>query len=281
MKNSPLISVIIPAYNAEAFIEQAINSVLNQTYNNVEMIIVDDGSTDNTSNLILNKYTNNKIKLFKQINSGVSIARNTGIKNASGEYCLFLDADDWIEEDCVELLLSSCKQNNGIFTICDAFSVKFENNSIYKKDLRISFSDEIIETSEAIINFSKYNLKTACYKLFNLGIIKTNNILFPPNLTHGEDGLFVFRYLQHIDQLLYLSKPLWNILDNPKSVTHKAFDSSMLSGIIAYEKILDENKKYKSKKVELYLNKLLIEKIKTYASLSLFSDYTKDSDIFL
>ena len=139
---------------------------------------------------------------------------------------------------------------------------------------------EIIETSEAIIGFIKYHLKSVAYKLFNLEIIKANNIQFPVSISHGEDGLFVFRYLQIIDQLLYISKPLWNSFDNPKSVTHKAFDSSMLSGIIAYEKILDENKKYQSKKVELFLNKLLINRIKTFATLSLFSDNTKDSDIF-
>ena len=100
---------------------------------------------------------------------------------------------------------------------------------------------------------------------FNLGIIKANNILFLPNLTRDEDGLFISRYLQHIDQLMYISKPLWNSFDNLESVTHKDLDSSMLSGIIAYEKILDENKKYKSKELELFLNKLLIHRIKNFA----------------
>lgn len=278
MKFNPKVTVIIPAYNAESFIERGINSVLNQTYKNVELIIVDDGSTDNTSSLIEKKFgSSNNIKLFRQNNSGVSVARNKGIELATGDYCIFLDADDWLEENCIETLVNYSEQYN-IFTICDRFLVRKINDEFIKKDLSKTNFNGKFNIPYVIINYLKFQLQSACHKLFNLDLIKKYNILFPVGISHGEDGLFVFRYLQNIDQLMYIPKPLWNVLRNPKSASHSGFNSSMLSGIKAVELMIKENNKYNIPDVNEALNQYLLYRTVNFANLSLLSSKTTQLD---
>ena len=174
MNKESTVSVIIPAYNAESYIERGINSVLNQTYKNVELIIVDDGSIDNTFNLIKDKYNTHKnIKLFKQKNSGVSAARNKGLELAEGDYCVFLDADDFLEINAIEMLLKQSYLNDGTFIICDFYSIKVLNGKDYKISNSLAYDSQIC-VKDAIIYFEKYKLKNACYKLYNLDIIKSN-----------------------------------------------------------------------------------------------------------
>ena len=119
MSNS-LISVIIPAYNCSKLIPNAIESVLGQTYSNLELIVVDDGSTDNTAEIILNyKNYNNNMKYIYQNNGGVSKARNTGIKQSVGEYIAFLDADDIWDKNKLEIqmkVINNCKNIDMIFS---------------------------------------------------------------------------------------------------------------------------------------------------------------------
>ena len=97
-KQEELISIIIPIYNAEKYIERCINSLKNQTYKNIEIICINDGSTDNSLNILKRiAITDNRITIIEQENKGVSVARNKGIESAKGKYIMFLDADDWFE----------------------------------------------------------------------------------------------------------------------------------------------------------------------------------------
>lgn len=104
------ISVIIPVYNAEKYIERCINSVVAQTYNNWEMIVINDGSTDNTENIIREKAkADNRIQIYSQNNQGAGIARNNGISKATGEYIVFLDADDYVNKEYFSLLMEKMR----------------------------------------------------------------------------------------------------------------------------------------------------------------------------
>ena len=116
-------SIIIPAYNAENSIQKSIDSILNQTYNNYEIIVVNDGSTDNTINLI---EKNSKIKIINQKNLGVSSARNTGIENAKGDFIAFIDADDYIEKNYLEEFNNIIEKYNPDLIIC---GINESNNS--------------------------------------------------------------------------------------------------------------------------------------------------------
>lgn len=111
-KKKSLVSIIVPAYNAEKFIDKCIRSVLNQSYPNLELILVDDGSTDETGK-ICEEYASKdtRVRVIHKKNSGVSAARNMGLSSAIGEYVVFLDSDDWLDEDIVELALKKYQKN--------------------------------------------------------------------------------------------------------------------------------------------------------------------------
>ena len=113
-KMNELVSIIVPAYNAEAYLNRCIDSILSQTYRNIEIILVDDGSTDNTP-VLCDEYSEQHkdiIKVIHKENGGVSSARNIGIDTASGDYYAFVDSDDWIADDFIETLYSLIKRNN-------------------------------------------------------------------------------------------------------------------------------------------------------------------------
>jgi len=129
-----LISIVIPFYNAEKFIKETINSVLNQTYNNIEILLINDGSTDNSLNIV-NSLKDDRIKIINKNNSGVSSARNLGLSLAKGDYILFLDADDVLENDFLEKMVEKLENNkNAVFCT----SLVYEMNEDLTKILKIS-----------------------------------------------------------------------------------------------------------------------------------------------
>lgn len=110
---SEFVSVIVPAYNVESYIEVCINSIINQTYNNYEIIIIDDGSSDNTYEICKKiRNSNSKIKLHRQENQGVSVARNVGMSLAKGKYYIFVDADDMVSKYYIETLVNAIKHDD-------------------------------------------------------------------------------------------------------------------------------------------------------------------------
>ncbi|MBQ6774328.1 MAG: glycosyltransferase family 2 protein [Synergistaceae bacterium] len=138
MNNNALISIIIPAYNTQEYIHRAIESSLRQSYKNIEIIIINDGSTDETLRTA-QTYADkdNRIKIFHQENKGVSSARNHGIREARGKYITFLDSDDWFEDDAVEILLAAQLDYPDKIIIANFYNnVKFDNNNeIIRKPL--------------------------------------------------------------------------------------------------------------------------------------------------
>lgn len=130
MNSKNLVSVIVPVYNAEHFIEKCIHSILNQSYKNIELILVNDGSTDNSVK-ICDSFAkiDNRIKLIHQANSGPSVARNNGIYNAKGKYIQFIDADDYIEENMIETLVNEMEKGLDI-VICGYKRIFKEENKI-------------------------------------------------------------------------------------------------------------------------------------------------------
>lgn len=201
------ISVIIPVYNVEKYIEQCINSLLNQTLKDCEFIFVNDGSKD-SSKEIIEKYKalDDRIILINQENQGVSIARNNGLKVAKGEYLGFVDADDYIEpdmyetlynaaiEDCCDVVLSNWKHEiSGNFI---TKNYKFPKNTLLDR----TFINNIILP----YFLEEEDLNTACNKLYKNQIIKENNIQFPERVALGEDGVFNMRVFCNAKSLKYI-----------------------------------------------------------------------------
>ena len=134
------ISIIIPVYNVEQYIKNCLESVINQTYDNWEIILIDDGSTDNSKAIYENiAIKNDKIKIFKQTNKGVSAARNLGIEKAQGDYIVFLDADDWIEKKFLERMLEVIENEDADIVQCNFYYANNRSN-IERKHIRPSYS---------------------------------------------------------------------------------------------------------------------------------------------
>ncbi len=184
-----LVSVVIPLYNSEKYIRETILSVLNQTYQNIEIVVVDDGSTDSSKSIVdeLILRFPKKIKYISQSNQGVSVARNTGIDHATGEFIAFLDSDDyWVDskiEEQVKALSESQK------SVCYSGHINLFNDTGSETENHTEFLSGDI--SQAFLEH-KIVAQTGTW-LFNLRLLKEFNIKFTPNANWGEDIEFIFK----------------------------------------------------------------------------------------
>ena len=246
MKERFLISIIIPIYNVEQYLRQCLDSVINQTYKNLEIILVDDGSTDN-SGKICDEYAvkDNRIKVIHKENGGVSSARNAGIDIAKGEYIGFVDSDDYIEKDMYEYLLYLCLKYKTKVSVCEYFS----NNQInlYSHEQYIP-----IET------WYSHPLVTAyvVVKLFSKDSIK--NIRFKTDIFVGEDGLFSLEILSNLQGIAYGDGKKYYYRYNTDGVTNNSFNTKLLSSIKSITLMMDIAK---ANKWHITQNKLLHDKI--------------------
>ena len=197
--NDPLVSIIIPVYNVENFVTDTLESVCAQTYKNIEIICVDDGSKDNSLS-ILNFYSekDNRIKVISQENSGVSAARNNGIKKSNGQYICFLDSDDFMHPQYIELQLKAILDTGAEMAFCKFKNVtensKPENFNVLKQDnFRIS------KTPLADFIFKREKIdSSSCNKLYLRSVVAENP--FKLGISRGEDEIFVLNYLTKINK---------------------------------------------------------------------------------
>lgn len=211
----PLISIIVPVYNCEEYIEKCIDSILHQTYQNFEVIVINDGSKDNTLEK-LKKYINkNKITIISIENNGVSNARNLGIKNSKGDYICFIDSDDWVEKEYLECFVRNITDKKELIIQDILQNGKPKYN--YKLESINLFSDTetLFTKCNPLANGAPYS------KLFNLNIINSHNILFDTNLSYGEDLVFLITYLKHIEMIKYLSYSNYHYIYNSNSLSTK------------------------------------------------------------
>lgn len=189
MTDSPLISVVIPVYNVEKYIAQCLDSILSQTYHNLEILLTDDGSTDSSGN-ICDEYIrkDNRIKVFHQQNKGVSTARNNGIRNASGEYISFIDPDDFIDKDFYEYLLNQLYKSDSDIVFC-AFRKVNENGIPLTTKENTADTIKTYYKDEAVINCLRARNGFGMY-VWN-GLFKRNTVpLFNEKILICEDQDF-------------------------------------------------------------------------------------------
>ena len=214
------VSVIIPVYNQELYLTDCISSIINQTYKNLEIIIVDDGSTDSSSDII-KKFCaeDNRIVFVEKKNTGVSDTRNIGVSKSSGDYLMFVDSDDWIELDTIEKLLLKIKlENVDVIRYNDIVYDKYENK---KLDDFYELSDKklIDNDMEKIYKYIfSANKNIACYSptLF----MKKNVVpMFDVKLKYMEDMVFYIDLISNINSIYFYNEHLYNYRYNGKSVT--------------------------------------------------------------
>ena len=213
--NENLISLIVPVFNCESKLSKCLESILNQTYQNIEVILIDDGSKDLSPKICDDFATQDKrIQVIHKKNEGVSIARNTGIKRAKGKFVQFVDSDDIIEPDMCEQLINAITKDSFDLAICG-----------YKK-LSKNYIKEVYYDNKTI---NKNNIEPEINNLLALGFINSpwNKLyvrekiksLFSPNLSLGEDLLFNLDYLLRTKKIIVLNKCLYNYNeDTPSSL---------------------------------------------------------------
>ncbi len=202
MKNAGLISIIVPVYNAEKYFCQCIESILTQSYSNFELILIDDGSPDRCSELC-DEYArlDSRIKTIHQKNSGVSVARNTGLKVAKGEYVVFCDSDDEVKPDYLLHFMDKPAQYDlviGGFQYIDNIGKNVGFKAYDFKKYKELHSNGVFEL------IGKCALSSVWGKRFNRSIIERYHILFDPELEFAEDTLFSVQYMIHSNSILVL-----------------------------------------------------------------------------
>ena len=210
-----MISIIVPIYNVSQYLEECLHSIQMQDYTDFEVICVDDGSKDNSADIAL-KFTESdkRFKLIQQPNSGVSVARNTGIRHAHGTYICFVDADDMIAPSYLSVLYNHTHDRN--FTVC-GFVRKKEHlgrlkNTIYRCPPK-EFINKVLD--ESIVHPNLWAM------MFKADIIKSHNIEFYPQCVRSEDTEFYMKYLVHETRdVLVIDYKGYFYRDNPNSAMH-------------------------------------------------------------
>jgi len=210
-KSTPLVSIIVPIYNAEMYLSQCIQSLLDQTYQNIEIILVNDGSTD-LSGVVCDTFAeqDQRIKVINKLNEGVGKARNEGIKYASGDYISFVDADDWQEQNLYEHWVSAISIND----------VDIYQFGYYKATKAGYRYDQVLPPSLTVDNLQLNRILAIPIlnngkglavwdKIIKKELVTGNNIWFD-NKKRGEDFTFVFKLLNHAKSIVTIAQPYYN-----------------------------------------------------------------------
>lgn len=264
------VSIVIPVYNVEKYIERCLKSILNQTLDSIEVIVIDDGSTDNSGKIcdeFSTKYKN--VKTFHKRNGGVSSARNLGISIAKGEYIGFVDPDDFIHVNMYKELYENAKKVNSDIAICSVNEIM--GNKIFTEDN----TGELMKysKSEAINGYFNetypFNHNYLCNKLFKRTMF--DKIKLNEKITYQEDSEIMIKLLNSSDIITYIGKPLYNYDLREGSLSSGKISKGKITAERAFHSIYEYTRynicEYKSKALLKYISlvfNIVIEIIKNY-----------------
>ena len=219
-----MISIIVPEYNAQNTIRRCIDSILQQSYGDFEIIIVNDGSKDNTA-IIVDEYQDNdkRIHVFHNENHGVSYSRNYALSHIKGEYVMFLDSDDWLEKDAFQLIMDRIYLPEKHGLLC--FN-HYDDDGIAEAVKHGRGKQCLIACNQDDINNAIQQITPQFIwdKVFSTHLIKKLNLKFDEDMSYGEDTIFLCRYIQHIDELIII----------PEYIHHYFRDDSATSLSVKY-----------------------------------------------
>lgn len=283
------ISIIVPVYNVEEYLNKCIESIIKQTYKNIEIILINDGSKDKSLD-ICREYEkiDKRIRVLNIENNGVSNARNRGIELSTGDFIMFCDSDDWVEAEWCEELINSFDVKK--MSMC-ALAYNYEDEYI-KVDNNLCLDSNIISINkEDFIYLYDYGFNSPCNKIYSKKIIEENNIRFNRDISLGEDALFNLEYLGFIDGgINYINTCLYNYRQSSSvSLTSKYLHDGFEQCIYVYDEIYNYMIKYGNKNVELekyfytiYFNQLsniLYMNCSSYSNLSFWNKLRKNKEI--
>lgn len=219
-----LVSIVVPIYNVENYLDRCLNSIINQTYKNIEIILVDDGSYDDCPK-ICDRYAlqDNRIKVIHKKNAGLGMARNTGIENANGDYIFFFDSDDYVDLSAVEKCVTNAVLNNSdvvMFGRYDDYNGVIKHRSI--KTEQFFFQGEEIQ-KKVLASLFTYDMgigTSACMKMFNLQIIKENDFRFKSEKEIiSEDSFFMLEFFRKVRTATIIPESLYYYFKRSESLT--------------------------------------------------------------
>lgn len=223
--NLPIISIIIPVYNAEKELKKCVESILRQTQKNIEIILIDDGSAD-ASLSICQKYAvgDCRVKVVHQKNAGVSAARNAGIEVANGQYIGFVDSDDWIEPQMYERLLSEAERTGSDVVMCDATTVYDDGRTQADTITQLS-GNQILEKSDFSPSLLLEMAGSACRCIYKndrySDKLRKYPLVFPLGVKFSEDRIFNLYAFGQSKKVCYLKESYYNRFMNVKSAVHR------------------------------------------------------------
>ena len=238
---TPLISVIVPIYNVEEYLDKCVNSILNQTYRNLEIILVDDGSPDNCPKMCDDYAKKDKrIKVIHKVNGGLSDARNIGINQSSGEYISFIDSDDYIAENYIEVLFNNLKKYNSDLSI-GGHLVLYDDG----KRINRYTNEEYVSNSKSILKKMLYDDGidlSAWAKLYKASLFK--NVSYPVGRLY-EDAATTYKLIDLANKISVNSLPIYYYVIRKNSISNSKFTMKKMDLIISTKEMTDYiQKKY-------------------------------------
>ena len=209
MTTDVLVSILVPVYNTDKYLSKCLDSICNQTYSNIEIIVVNDGSKDN-SYAIMEEFQkrDRRIKIYSKQNEGLPATRNYCFDKSSGEYILHIDSDDWIENSCVEKLVEAAVNNNADMAVCDVFK-EYKNKSIIIREPY----PELCNSTEFLDIFIFKNGRNYLWnKLIKKEIYSKNNIRSYEDISIGEDTMTLLRLIPMAKKIVYVNIPFYHYL---------------------------------------------------------------------
>lgn len=228
-----MVSVIVPIYNTEKYLEKCLASIEKQTYQNIEIILVNDGSKDNSEKIAASfVQRDSRFILVNQNNQGVSAARNHGLNKAHGQYVMFVDSDDWMEPDMIEILVKNCQKTGADVSCCQSdFQTRndIESLEMWNQDRTIR---EFLAHKRINGQLTNKLLKRS----------KTENVLFDTKIKYGEDALFLWQLLKVCNGICLTNQVLYHITIHDDSASGGGFKPIRMQSHIVWKKICDDTR---------------------------------------
>lgn len=264
--NRPSISIIVPIYQSETTLRRCLDSILSQTLGNVEVLLVNDGSTDKSAE-ICDEYAKNdsRIRMFHKVHSGVSDARQLGLENAVGEYVIHCDSDDWMEPNMLEVLFAKAKETNADMVVCDYYRESSSSQTIHREFPKGLDSNKPIAKQIKALSYCTWN------KLVRRSLFEKYGISFPKGALMAEDVYVTMLLLnsnihvEYVSQCLYHYDHICNCHNLTNNLTREAVESN-IQVINNLDKVLDKsfhcklNTNKKKVVIDAYRNHLLNKK---------------------
>ena len=247
-----LISIIVPIYNSGRYLRQCLDSIINQSYKNFEVLLINDGSVDDSAT-ISKEYVekDSRIRYFEKENGGVSSARNLGLKNVKGNYITFVDSDDWVDENYLELLYYNIKQKNADIAVA-SHKIYGEDGVFYLKPPFSKEEDEILDFEKLTKNdfleiYPKLihlvqDFHCVGFKLFKVDLV--DNLFFDESLKYAEDMDFFYRLYLRMNSIVYMREYVYIYRKNDTSITQKMDETCALQDLEVHYKILKQAREH-------------------------------------